>query len=150
MTLTDLVGPAQVLFLDRPAEKPQLLRDLGRRAAELAALDASQVVEALLRREALGSTGLGGGLALPHARFAGLPRALGLLALLHPAVAYDAIDSAPVDIVFLLLMPDGGEALKVLAAVSRSLRRPDILSRLRATSSPAAALDVLRQAPNPG
>lgn len=143
MATGDRLLPNQIVLLDRAPDKPQLLGELAGRAATVLGLDAATITAALLRREALGSTGLGAGIAIPHTRIPGLQRAFSMLAILRNPIAFEAIDGAPVDIVFLLLMPDSSEALKALAAISRTLRDPSILKSLRSAPSAQAAYDAL-------
>ncbi len=144
MRLGDIISPNHILLLDRPPDKPQLLRDLAERAAEALHLDAAELTAALLRREQLGSTGLGGGIAVPHTRIPGLPKPFGILAILGTPIAFDAIDEAPVDLVVLLLLPDNGEALKALATISRGLRQPELLAGLRHAETARAAYQALQ------
>lgn len=103
-------------------------------------LDAGQVVDCLAARERLGSTGFGGGVAIPHARLPGLPGIAGVIVRLAQPVAYKAVDDHPVDLVVALLSPPdaGAEHLKVLAAVSRRLRDPHYVAKLRGAGSPEA------------
>lgn len=143
MTIAATLTPERVLIIDRPPDKPQLLRDLAARAATSTGLNAGQLGDALLRREGLGSTGLGAGIAIPHARIAGLGAPLGLLAILRSPVEFDSIDGKPVDIVFALLAPDDKDALKALAGISRLLRQPDLLAALRHAPSAAIAYEAL-------
>ena len=139
----DTVRPNRIVLLDGAPDKPRLLRELADRAAGALGLDASKLAAALFRREDLGSTGLGGGIAIPHARLAGIPQPFSVLAILRTPIAFDAIDDRPVDIVFLLVAPDSGDALKALAGISRILREPSVLERLRNAPSAQAAYDVL-------
>src|SRR5262249_33641394 len=103
------------------------------RAARLLAIDGQTILDALMSREMLGSTGIGQGVALPHARLSGLQRFFGLFARLERPINFDAIDDRPVDLVFLLLIPEkaGNDHLAALAAVSRRLRDRDVAARLR-------------------
>jgi PTS system nitrogen regulatory IIA component len=135
--------PNQIVLLEGALDKPRLLRDLADRAATALNLDGAELAAALLRREDLGSTGLGGGIAIPHTRVAGLQKLFVLLAILRNPVQFDAIDGQPVDLVCLVVAPDNGEALKALAAISRVLREPAILARIRQAPSAQAAYDVL-------
>lgn len=136
------VRPSQIVLLAAP-NKAQLLRDLAERVALALGLDAAKLIAALLRREELGSTGLGGGIAIPHTRMPGLQQPFTVLAILRTPIQFDAIDGQPVDIVFLLVAPDNGDALKALAGISRTLREPEILKSLRHAPSAQAAYDVL-------
>jgi len=122
-----------VLVDVRASDKVQLLRDLSARAALEVALDPALVSAEILKREELGSTGLGSGVAIPHARILGLGKLYGSLARLKRALDYAAVDGEPVDLVFLLLLPSstGREQLEALAAVARQLRKPTIAAMLR-------------------
>lgn len=120
--------------------KKQLFQKIAALAACAYELDADMVGDALFERERLGSTGFGGGVAIPHAKIAGLDRMCGVVVLLEPAVPFDAVDDAPVDVVFALLSPvdSGAEHLKTLARVSRYLRDEAQVARLRGAKSTAA------------
>ena len=113
MKITDFLSPADVVLDVKPANKGQLLRLLAMRAAAGAGLDAYQVATLILKREELGSTGVGNGVALPHARLTGIKAPFGMLARLRRGIDFEAIDGQPVDIVFLLLLPEtaNGEQL---------------------------------------
>jgi nitrogen PTS system EIIA component len=112
------------------ADKGPLLRELGCRAAAVLELPAEPIIAALLKRETLGSTGTGGGVAIPHARLAEVTRPVGAFARLKSPIDFDAIDGARVDLVFVLLLP-AGQYLHALAAVARALRDPDRLAKIR-------------------
>jgi nitrogen PTS system EIIA component len=133
MKISDLLSPADVLFDVRASNKRALLQELAAKSADSAGLAADQVTSQLLKREELGSTGIGRGVAIPHARLPGLPRPFGLLARLRQPIEFDAIDGEKVDIVFVLLLPAAAEteALGALALVARTLRSPENLARLR-------------------
>lgn len=139
MKISDLLSPTDVLIDVRASPKGPLLQELAARAAASRDLSADQVASHLLKREALGSTGTGNGIAIPHARLPGLKRPHGLLAKLKQGIEFDAIDGRPVDVVFVLLLPAGVEsaALASLALVARTLRSPDTLVRLRGAKNPA-------------
>jgi len=144
MDLVELLAPADVVIGLRVADKARLIAELARRAAPATGVDAAVIANALLAREQLGSTGLGRGFALPHARVPGLTRFFGAFARLARPIDYQAIDEAPVDLVFLLLIPAGAENEHVatLAAISRRLRNPEVLAGVRKADS-AAALHAL-------
>lgn len=136
----DIVSP-EALATGLPANgKKALFHKVATLAAGAYDLDADAVAEALMERERLGSTGFGGGIAIPHAKIAGLERMCGVVVLLDPPVPFDAIDDAPVDVVFALLSPldSGAEHLKTLARVSRYLRDDNNVVRLRGARSEAA------------
>jgi PTS system nitrogen regulatory IIA component len=132
MEIKDFLSPDDALIKVRSPDKTHLLQDLAARAAAALNLDADLVSIELLKREALGSTGTGAGVAIPHARIADLKKPFGTLVRLKHAIDFDAIDGNPVDIVFLLLLPQSqGDPLNALASVARKLRDPDAIRRLR-------------------
>ncbi|MBV8799597.1 MAG: PTS IIA-like nitrogen regulatory protein PtsN [Alphaproteobacteria bacterium] len=134
MEISDLLAPEAVIQSLKTHGKKQLLHDLAARAAQLTGLPERRILETLIERERLGSTGMGQGIAIPHGRLSGLPRILGLFARLESPIAFDAIDDQPVDLVFLLLTPEdaGADHLKALALVSRTLRSQLTCEKLRA------------------
>lgn len=132
MDIKDFLSPEAVFEL-RETDKGRVLKDLARRAAALLDTDPETITKAIFNRENLGSTGLGNGVALPHARIGDLEKPFGVFALLKPAVQFDAIDERPVDLVFLLLLPERlpeGQ-LKAMACVARRLRDPILAGQLR-------------------
>ena len=140
MRVADLLKPDSVIAELRGVDKGQVLRELARRTAPLVDLPENTVHAALLARENLGSTGIGAGVAIPHARIAGLGRSRGLFARLARPIAFDAIDDQAVDLVFLLLVPDGAgsDHLAALACVTRALRNPDTAKLLRSAADALA------------
>ncbi|WP_323013305.1 PTS sugar transporter subunit IIA [Devosia sp.] len=126
MNVADLLEQNGVLILDRQKDKLSLLTLMAEHAGRALQLDAHMVADAVSNREDLGSTGLGSGVAIPHARIAEVPYALGVLALLREPLDYDAIDDEPVDIVFMLIMPATPAALEILAGVARTFRQQDL------------------------
>jgi PTS system nitrogen regulatory IIA component len=139
MTLDELIRPDHVLFGLRAADKPALLQALARFAADALGLAAAEVAAALAAREALGSTGTGRGIAVPHARLAQLATPAGFLARLDRAVPFDAVDGEPIDLAVLLLSPTTGtDHLHALAAVARRLRTPPTAQAMRAAASAAS------------
>ncbi|MEI7874076.1 MAG: PTS sugar transporter subunit IIA [Alphaproteobacteria bacterium] len=146
MEIADLLtGPEAVLASVKTSGKKALLAELASRAAGVFALDERRLFDRLVEREALGSTGIGGGIAIPHGRMATIAAPRGLFARLAQPVAFDAIDERPVDIVFLLVAPEGAGAdhLKALARVSRLLRDRSLVDKLRATESAEALYALL-------
>ena len=133
MKISDFLSPTEVLINIRAADKQQLLQELARRAAAVVNVPADRIASELLKREELGSTGMGDGVAIPHARFQELKIPFGLLAKLKPPIKFDAIDGQPVDLVFILLLPAAAEAeqLGALAGVARKLRSGDDLTKIR-------------------
>ena len=149
MEIAELISPAAVVARLKVGSKKQLLQELARRAAELCGLGERQIFDALLERERLGSTGMGSGTAIPHARIAGLNRLYGVFARVAPPVEFDAVDQLPVDLAFLLLAPEGAGAdfLKALARISRLLRDRQTCEKLRGTENRDALFALLTEAP---
>jgi PTS system nitrogen regulatory IIA component len=147
MQLADLIGPESVLPALRVKTKKQLLQELSARAGRLTGLEERLIFDTLLQRERLGSTGLGEGIAIPHAKFAALRQIVGIFARLAEPIDFEAVDAAPVDIVFLLLAPEGAGAdhLKALARISRLLREGQAVDKLRASKDAAALYAVLTE-----
>ena len=133
MPLNDLVAPNAVIPALKVNSKKQALQELAAKAAKLTDQNERSVFETLLQREKLGSTGIGNGIAIPHGKLAKLERLFGLFARLERPVDFDALDGQPVDLVFLLLAPEGAGAdhLKALARIARLLRDRDVARKLR-------------------
>lgn len=139
MRIDQLIRPDCVVSDSRVSSKKQLFQDLARRlvasdAVNTGSVPVRDIVAAAMERERLGSTGVGSGVALPHARIDGIDRVYAAFARLETPLDYDSIDERPVDLVVLLIAPSdaGGEHLRALAQVSRRLRREDVRARLRA------------------
>lgn len=147
MDLGDLIGPDAVIPALAAKSKKQLIQCLAEKAAAQTGLDERQVFDALLQRERLGSTGVGSGIAIPHAKLPGLTGIHGLFARLVEPIDFEAQDDQPVDLVFLLLAPEGAGAdhLKALARIARLLREPGVASKLRASSDRAQLHAALSQ-----
>lgn len=145
MEISDLITPERVIAKLRVANKRTLLQEMARRAASLIGEDEHKVFEILLEREQLGTTGIGGGTAVPHGRLPGLAQPMGLFARLEKPIDFDAIDSQPVDLVFLLLTPSdaGANHLKALARISRLMRDRAMCAKLRGTESADAIYALL-------
>lgn len=137
-SISSFLSPSDVLLDVRSPDKLSLLRDLARHAAPSTGLSSDVIVTELMKREQLGSTGMGGGVAIPHARYLGLKKPFGLVARLKPAVDFEAIDDLPVDLVFVLLVPAAaeGDHLNMLAAVSRRMRSREVTQKLRVIQDP--------------
>jgi PTS system nitrogen regulatory IIA component len=133
MKISDLLSPTDVMIDVRTSNKRLLLQEFAARAAASLGLQVDRIAPYLLKREELGSTGIGRGVAIPHARLPDLQRPFGLLARLKQPIEFDAIDGQPVDIVFVLLLSAAVEngQLGSLALVARTLRPPENLARLR-------------------
>lgn len=146
MDLGDLIGADGVVPALRAKDKKQALQELAIRSARLTGLVQRGIFDALWQRERLGSTGVGDGIAIPHARMAGLKSMNCIVARLAEPIAFDAPDGAPVDLVFVLLAPEdaGADHLKALARIARLLREPDAASRLRAARDVPSMLAILK------
>ena len=139
MQIKDFLTTSNVV-IDVPASgKAALLSDLARRAAAALKLDSDAVANAVGKRDELGSTGIGGGVAIPHARLREIKKPFGLLARLKNPIDFAAIDGGPVDIVFLMLLPAASQLdqLNSLAAAARKLRDGDLLNKLRKATTAA-------------
>ena len=145
MPLTDLVAPNAIIPALRVNSKKQLLQELAAKAAELCGQGERTILETLQQRERLGSTGVGDGVAIPHGKLPKLTKLFGLFARLERGVDFEALDSQPVDLVFLLLAPEaaGADHLKALARVARLLREPDVVRKLRDSRDAEALYAVL-------
>lgn len=137
MHIGDLLIGDAILVRQGASSKRQALHMVAEAASVLLGISETRIFDALMEREALGSTGLGSGVAVPHARLAGLERVQAVFVKLETPVSYDAVDDRPVDLMFALFAPptDGAEHLRALAAVSRALRSPDLRQRLRQANS---------------
>jgi PTS system nitrogen regulatory IIA component len=140
MIISELLATRDVTVDLAVADKGKLLRELGSRAAAVLDLAPEPIVAALLKRETLGSTGTGGGVAIPHARLEQVKRPVGVFARLRSPIDFDAIDGARVDLAFVLLLPSrqDGQQLHALAAVARALRDADKLANVRHATNAAA------------
>ena len=145
MAIGELIGPDRVVVGLRVSDKSQLLQELAGRAATALGLDRRAVFDALQGRENLGSTGLGKGFALPHARLDAVGEPFALFVRLARPIDFAAIDESPVDLVILLLTPanGGNQHLATLAALSRPLRNADFMQKLRQAPDAAAVHQLL-------
>jgi len=150
MHIADFLSPDAVLCDVRVSDRDRLLKDLTARAAKALQLDAAPLAEAIVQRERLGSTGMGSGIAIPHARIAGLSKPFGILARLKRGIDFAAIDGEPVDLVFLLLLPTAphGEQLPALASVARKLRDPQVTAKLRGAADSAEVYRTIMAEPD--
>ena len=150
MEFSNLLKPEAIRIFSSVSSKKRLLHDIAGIAEACYQTDYSQTVEALVERESLGPTGVGGGIALPHARLEQLDKVVGAFVLLENPVEFDAIDKQPVDIVFGLFAPKsaGVEHLKALALVSRTLREQSIVAKLRSNPKPSTLYTILTEPAN--
>jgi nitrogen PTS system EIIA component len=133
MKVSDFLSAADVTIDAAFADKQKLLEELARRAAAIVDLEPALILAELQKREELGSTGTGGGVAIPHARLHHLHKPVGMLVRLKKPIEFDAVDGKPVDTIALLLLPDAreGERLGALACFARKLRDPIVMTALR-------------------
>lgn len=145
MEFASLLKPEAVKVLTSASSKKRLLHDIGDLADQAYGLSSGGVLDALLEREALGPTGVGHGVALPHARLDGIDRVLGAFVLLDKPIDFNAVDRQPIDIAFALFAPEdaGVEHLKALALVSRKLRNVSFCTKLRANPDPNTLFTIL-------
>jgi PTS system nitrogen regulatory IIA component len=149
MDIADLISPAAVIPNLRATSKKQALQDLAKKAAEITGLNERAVFDVLLERERLGTTGVGNGIAIPHGKLPELDRLHGVFARLERPINFESIDEQPVDLIFLLLAPEGAGAdhLKALARVSRLLRDKGVCEKLRGTDNADALFALLTESP---
>ena len=145
MDLSDLLAVEAVLPNLKPNSKKQLLQELSEHAAQLTGVAARQIFDTLLQRERLGSTGVGNGIAIPHGKIEAISTITGFFARLAKPIDFDAQDDEPVDLVFLLLAPEGAGAdhLKALSRIARILRDPDVVEAVRASDDANAIYALL-------
>lgn len=140
MQLKDFLAPENVFVDVRAGDKTKLLKELAGRAAKALNLPVTTVTEEIMKRDELGSTGIGCGVSIPHARLREVKKPLGLLARLKTPIDFDSIDNQQVDLVFLLLLPASSQLdqLNALAAVARKLRNQELLRKLRQSETAGA------------
>lgn len=136
MELADILAEHAVLTCTGVRDKRHLFELLSQKGTELTGFPAETILEVLMAREELGSTGLGNGIAIPHGKVSGLQGVTAVFARLDEAIEFDAVDDQPVDIVVMLLAPVGAGAdhLKALSRVARILRTESVVDQLRAES----------------
>ena len=147
MTLDAIIDKQSVLANLKAQNKKQLLQELSQALAARLAIDHRVIFETLLKREKLGSTGIGQGIAIPHGKMATLSRVYGLFARLAAPIDFDSVDGQPVDLVFVLLAPEhaGADHLKALARISRLLRDPAVVAKLRGTDDAEGLYAILTE-----
>ena len=150
MPLTDLVALNAILPHLKVNGKKQALSEIAAKAAELTGQGERAILENLMQREKLGSTGVGNGVAIPHGKLPKLNQVFGLFARLDRPIDFGSLDGQPVDLIFLLLAPEGAGAdhLKALARVARLLREPETVARLRVSRDADALYAVLAMPPS--
>ncbi len=148
MELSKLLKPGAVRVLGTLTSKKRLFQELGDIGAQAYGLNAAVAIDGLQERESLGPTGVGHGIALPHARLEDLPGIVGIFLRLEKPLDFDSVDRQPVDLVFALFAPkdSGVDHLKALALVSRTMRDPTVCAKLRANTDPAKLYAILTEA----
>jgi PTS system nitrogen regulatory IIA component len=148
--LTEALAPAVILPKVHVTSKRQALQIMSDALAGAAGLDPRTLFDTVILRERLSGTGMGEGVAIPHARAKALDHPIGCFARLDPPIDFEALDGRPADLVFMLVAPEGRGAdhLKALAKVSRFLRRQDVRDRLRAARGLDGLLDVFEHPPH--
>lgn len=143
-----ILKPEAVRVLSAASSKKRLIHELGDIAETVYGVDQSAAIDALQEREALGPTGVGNGVALPHARLDGVDQVVGAFVLLEAPVNFDSVDRKPVDLAFALFAPReaGVEHLKALALISRTLRDTKLCAKLRANRDPSTLFTILTEA----
>ena len=151
MDLSKLLIPGAVRVLGQLTSKKRLFQELGEVTFQAYGLSSAIVVDGLQERESLGPTGVGNGIALPHARLEEIEKIFGVFIRLEKPLDYESVDRQPVDLVFGLFAPkdSGVEHLKALAQVSRTMRDPGICAKLRANSDPDKLYAILTEARTP-
>ncbi|ENN86316.1 Nitrogen regulatory protein [Rhizobium freirei PRF 81] len=147
MALADLLHQDAIIPALKANSKKQLLQELAAKASKLTGLPEREIFDVVLQRERLGSTGVGNGIAIPHGKLASIKSIAGIFARLEAPVDFEALDDQPVDLVFLLLAPEGAGAdhLKALSRIARVLRDQDLVAKLRATESASAIYAFLNE-----
>ncbi len=148
MELSSILKPEAVRVLSAASSKKRLFQEIGDVAAATLGLDAQAIVESLQDRENLGPTGVGHGVALPHARLSQIESVAGVFVLLEKPIDFGSVDRQPVDLAFSLFAPEdaGVEHLKALALVSRTLRETTVCTKLRANPDPVKLYAILTEA----
>ncbi|UUP17940.1 PTS IIA-like nitrogen regulatory protein PtsN [Nitratireductor thuwali] len=149
MDLSDLIEVEAIVPALKANSKKQVLQLLSEKAAAVTGLSEREIFDTILQRERLGSTGVGNGIAIPHGKLPGIKEIKGVFARLEHPVEFDALDDLPVDLVFLLLAPEGAGAdhLKALSRIARVLRDSDTTDKIRGTKDATAIHTFLSQAP---
>ncbi|MGF9565419.1 PTS IIA-like nitrogen regulatory protein PtsN [Neorhizobium sp. JUb45] len=147
MALADLLQQDAIIPSLKVNSKKQLLQELAAKAAKLTGVPEREIFDVIVQRERLGSTGVGHGIAIPHGKLTAISQIVGLFARLDTPVDFEALDDEPVDLVFLLLAPEGAGAdhLKALSRIARVLRDQDLVTKLRATDSASAIYAFLNE-----
>jgi PTS system nitrogen regulatory IIA component len=147
MQISDLLSPEGVLPSLKVKDKKHLLQHLAEKASLITRVPQARILETLVERERLGTTGVGQGIAIPHGRLTEIKKISGIFAKLDTPIEYEAVDNQPVELVFMLLAPEGSGAdhLKALARVSRLLRNQAACEKLRKATTAEALYAILTE-----
>ncbi len=147
MEMSTLLKPGAVRVISSATSKKRLLQEIAETAASVHGIDAASAARALMERENLGPTGVGNGVALPHARIDGVEDVFGVFIVLDKPIEFNAVDNEPVDLAFGLFAPSdaGVEHLKALARVSRALRDKGRCAKLRSNKDPATLYTIITE-----
>lgn len=148
MDVDCLIREDAIIAFLKASSKKQILQEMAQKAAALTGLEEREILDTIMERERLGTTGIGNGIAIPHGKLASLDHVVGVFGRLSKPVNFDALDEEPVDLVFLLLAPTGSGAdhLKALSRVARLLRNSTTVAALRHSRDASAIFAVMRQA----
>ncbi|MBX3597588.1 MAG: PTS IIA-like nitrogen regulatory protein PtsN [Rhizobiaceae bacterium] len=151
MDLSDLIEVSAIMPSLKANSKKQLLQLLAEKAATVTELPERVIFDTILQRERLGSTGVGNGIAIPHGKLNGVKKIVGVFARLETPVDFEALDDQPVDLVFLLLAPEGAGAdhLKALSRIARVLRDSETVAKIRGTKDASAIFALLAETATP-
>src|SRR5688572_12755561 len=149
MALADILQPEGIIPALRVHTKKQLLVELAATASKITGIAEREIFDVVLQRERLGSTGVGAGIAIPHGKLKALTKITGVFARLETPVDFEALDDQPVDLVFMLLAPEGAGAdhLKALSRIARVLRDGETVAKVRGTRDAAAIHALLAVSP---
>ncbi len=150
MEISELIETDVVIPNLKVNSKKHALQEISSTLAKKAGLDERSVVDTILFREKLGTTGVGQGVAIPHGKFENLDKIYGLFARIITPIDFDSVDDLPVDLIFLLLVPEhsGAEHLKMLAKISRLFRNRGLCEKLRGSDNADALFALLSQSNN--
>ena len=151
MQITDILRPQAVKSIGKSVGKKRVMQEMSQLAAATYGLDENIAFDALQERESLGPTGVGEGVAIPHARVDGLDKVVGIFYRMEKPIDYDSVDRQQVDLIFALFAPmdSGVDHLKALALVSRSLRNPSVRAKLRSNQDETALFAILTEIATP-
>jgi PTS system nitrogen regulatory IIA component len=147
MRLNDLISPEAIISSLKANSRKQALQEMADRAAFVSGIPARSIFDTVLQRERLGSTGVGGGIAIPHGKLVSIKKIFAVFARLDRPIDFESQDGVPVDLICMLIAPEtaGADHLKALARVARMLREPHFVARLRSAKDESALYLLLTQ-----